>query len=124
MRTKLVKLHTVKSHLIAQLDKSNDHTSVAISCASSPVRSRLVNCLFRSVENNKFLLLICLLKISLSLVSLGGIKFRPCIGCIWKLDFTKFVNLMYELHEHKWVLFPAKLSPLCKGPLEVDLNFI
>ena len=32
MRTKLIKVHTVKSQLIVQFDKFNGHTSVAISC--------------------------------------------------------------------------------------------
>ena len=31
-----IKIHNVKSHQIVQFDKFNGHTSVAISCASSP----------------------------------------------------------------------------------------
>ena len=34
MRTKLTKIHSVKSHLIVQFDKVNGHASVTISCAS------------------------------------------------------------------------------------------
>ena len=39
MRTKLIKVHTVKSHLIVQFGKFNGHASVAISCASSLVNT-------------------------------------------------------------------------------------
>ena len=35
---KAKKLHTVKLHLIVQFDKFNGHTSVAMSCAPSPIR--------------------------------------------------------------------------------------
>ena len=73
-------------------------------------------------------------------VTLTGLNcLAVMFGCIWKLDFTKFVNFMYELHatfsscrdmiiskqiQYKWVLFPVKLSLLHKGHLEVDLNLI
>ena len=33
----------------------------------------------------------------------------------------KFMNLMYEMHENKWLLFPAKLSPLYNGHLDLNL---
>ena len=41
MRTKLIKIHTVKSHLIVQFDMFNGHSSVAISWGYSLVKSFL-----------------------------------------------------------------------------------
>ena len=43
MRTKLIKVHTVKSHLIVQFDKFNGHASVAISCGYSLVNKHTSN---------------------------------------------------------------------------------
>ena len=39
MRTKLIKVHTIKSHLIVQFDKFNGHASVAISWGYRVVNS-------------------------------------------------------------------------------------
>ena len=40
------------------------------------------------------------------------------------VNFISHFQVVIALLEHKWVLFPVKLSLLRKGPLEVDLNLI
>ena len=54
MRTKLVNVHTVKSHLIAQFDKFNGHPSVAVSWVYSLVNSSFAGVDGKNVHGHEF----------------------------------------------------------------------